>query len=530
MSRSPFARHPSNRSGLLLSDMNSFNLDDMASSERHTALPFPQSSFNRPQDTKDYSHNITSHSEALNNLSHSESDVSGRLRPVKTPPSITRSLLLRKPITHSPIMPLNFRERKIRPDQLLALYRREKATQADIQNLLDAQSTALLQGYDESGEDLSDNSSRTSADKKLQNVSSSRVVPVRQPRKKPIGLRGARNGLTAKMEELIYIKREELTVYEHEISVRNEAIKIAKNWETKLIKLNEQLSNFSDDSNIETWRDEDADIEKSEYTRLMEEEKTVETKIRQLENELIQLKARQEWIKGRIDESANKKEARLSSYRGALRNAELEIKEFLRNPPVPNSFVIGEEKSFTKLPVSETSLTMAIDWWNKESLQASLSKQKAEKEKTALEDGIQIWEPSIQIISEFENDLREKLKSERTMDVIDFKDQITKIDSIIEKLEENLHTVTTRGWNLLICAIGAELEALKKGQNILSQSLEISENESSLKTRPFSSRGVNNYIYDMDGDENTRHSLEQGLAEDDLSGISSFNNQIKYSG
>ncbi|RKF60094.1 putative autophagy-related protein 28 [Erysiphe neolycopersici] len=501
----------------------------MASSERQTASPFPQSSIYRSQVAKDYPDNTTGNFEALNSLSPRESDVSERLRSLKTPPSITRSLLLRKSITQSTIMPLEFRDRNTKPDQLLALYRREKATQTDIQHLLDAQSAALLQGYDESGEDLSENSSRTSADKKLQNVSSSRVVPVRQPQKKLIGLRGARSGLTAKMEELIYIKREELTVYEHEISVRNNAITVAKNWEIKLNKLNEQLNNYSDDSNIEAWRDKDIDKEKSEFTRLKEEEKTVETKIRQVENELIQLIARQEWIRGRIDESANKKEARLSSYRGALRNAEFEIKEFLRNPPVPNSFVMGEEKSFTTLSASKRSLTMAIEWWEKESSQASLSKQKAEEEKKALEEGIQVWEPTIQIISEFENDLREKLKSERTMDVVDLKDQITKIDSIIKNLEINLHTAARRGWNLLICAIGAELEAFKKGQNILKMSLVISENESSLKTCPFSSSNAN-YYFDMDTDENTRQSLERELTKDDISGISSFNDQIKDSG
>lgn len=529
MYRSPFIEYPSDHSRLLSSDLNSYALDDMASSERHTASSFPQSSFYYPQNEEDYPKNTASKSEASTSLSHSESHVSGGLRPVRTPPSITRSLLLRKPITQSEIMPLNFRNRANKSDQLLALYRKEKATQADIQYLLDAQSTALLQGYDESGEDLSDNSSRTSTDKKLQKVRSPRVVPVRQPQQKPIGLREARNGLTAKIEELIYLKRDELIVYEYEISVRNEAITIAKNWEIKLIKLNEQLSNYSD-SDLVTRGDKDNDEEKSEIAKLEEEEKTIKTKIHQLEDELIQLKAKQEWIKGQIDETVNKKEARLSSYRGALRNAEFEVKEFLRNPPVSNSFVMGEETSFITFPVNKGSLNMAIEWWMKESSQASLWKQKAEKEKTALEEGIQVWESSIQIISEFETDLREKLKSERTMDTVDFKDQITKIDSIIKKLEGNLHTVTRRGWNLLICAIGAELEALKKGQDILKTSLEISENESSLKTRPFGSSGANNYFYEIDCNNNTRQSLERGLTEDEISRIPSFNSQVKDSG
>lgn len=522
MSRSSFARLSSSRS--LLSDENSYNLNDIAPSEETTGLPFEKSSFFHTSNAKDHSNIPDRCSEGLSNQPHSDSEISEQPKRARTPPSITRSVLLRKPISQSTIMPISFRDRNTKTDELLALHRREKAIQADIQHLIDAHFAALLLGYNDKGENLSEVSSR-STDKKLEKAGFPKVIPVRQPKKHPTGLREARDGLATKMEELIYVKREELIIYEYEISKRGEAISIADNWQTKLIKLNEQLSSYSSDGNTEPRGDKGTD---DDFTRLMEEEKTVLTKIRLLEDKLSQLKARRESIRRRIDESANKKEARLSSYRGALWNAEAEIKEFLKNPPVSNSLVKGDENSFTSVPVSKRSLVMAIECWKKELSQAILLKQKAEIEEEALEEGILIWEASIQIIIDLERDMRRKLKCERMKNIADFKDQIMKMNSIITKLEENLHTATSKGWNLLICAIGAELEALERGKNILNKSVAMSENTISLENIQLNSTPTNQFFYNIDGDEDIRLSLERKLTEE-APEKSSFHSHIRDS-
>src|SRR5690606_13824628 len=49
--------------------------------------------------------------------------------------------------------------------------------------------------------------------------------------------------------------------------------------------------------------------------------------------------------------------------------------------------------------------------------------------------------------------------------------QLDKMRAVMEGLEERVHVAEENGWNLLICAIGAELEAFRQAEGMLRGAL-----------------------------------------------------------
>jgi hypothetical protein len=283
---------------------------------------------------------------------------------------------------------------------------------------------------------------------------------------------GARRGLLKDMGELVAVKREEVGVLVVEIRRREEVLERVDLWGKRIEGVRNQLSEYSVGIN-----QAEGEGEAMEISELRTEERAVENEIREMEDRLTQMKARKRWLGERIKESVNKREARLSSYRGALREVESEVKEFLKRPPINASIVMGDEEGFSALPPGRRTLGMAKEWWNKEVSQLQLRKQEVEKEKSALEEGVQMWEESISIVTEFEDDLRKQMASNEVQDVEKLRNQIGKMGGVITKLGETLSIAEERGWNLLICAVGAELEAFKEGEGILRGALGMSQHD-----------------------------------------------------
>lgn len=375
-------------------------------------------------------------------------------------------------------------------DPLLGLERRERAIQKELQIFLDAQSAGLIQGFGghgdaremSGGDDGSEASSSTPTSRSMLNANSdshdgsrngherkisSGVIPVRQPRRKKISLRGARRGLLGDMGELVLVKAEEISILESEMLRRESALLQVKKWEERIKGAQEQLSGYS----ASGMQNEGGGEEAMELAELQTEERAVENEIREMEDRLAQMKARRGWLKERIREGVNRQEAMLSGYRGALREAENEIKQFLRHPPIPVSIVMGEEQGFMALPVGRRTLGMAGEWWGKELSQLKLRKKETENEKTALEEGAKLWKESIKIVNDFEDDLRKQMASGQNQGPAILKKQIEKIRVVIDRLSNTAKTAEDKRWNLLICAVGAELEAFKEGEGILRGAL-----------------------------------------------------------
>ena len=359
-------------------------------------------------------------------------------------------------------------------DPLLIIERKERAIQRELQVLLDAQSTGLVRGFGGTvGSDAaSDAGSATptttsAAGRSREREEGGGYVPVRQPKKKVLSLRGARRGLLKDMETLAGVKEEESLVLDEEIKRRERVLERAKMWEKRMEAVRGELESYSDGRHDVRGGGE----ESTEILALQKEERDVDNETRDLEDRLMQLRARKNWLGERIREGINRREARLSSYRGALREVESDVKEFLRRPPVERSIVMGKEEGFTALPPARRTLGMASEWWSKELAVLSDRKSAVEAEKGALEEGAEIWTSTIETVTAFEEDLRQQMAANKAQDNAALREQVGKMRDVIDKLERNLGIAESKHWNLLVCAIGAELEAFKEGEAILRGAL-----------------------------------------------------------
>ncbi|KAJ8070127.1 hypothetical protein OCU04_000520 [Sclerotinia nivalis] len=378
-------------------------------------------------------------------------------------------------------------------DTLLGLERRERALQAELQMLLDAQGEGLLAGFGGGGGDMgygSGNSTPTT--RSLQRGKDSQggrgkdgahmqTIPVRQPKKRTIGLKAARKGLLRDMGELADVKGEEGDLLGEEIERREMCIAKTKDWKIRIEEAKKEIGEFmsvdttnSGSTSLDRERDESTQgksEEDREIAELRTEERAVANEIRETEDRLLQMKARKNWLGERIKERVNQRESRLSSYRGALKEVESEVQEFLTRPPVMVSISMENEEGFMTLPPKRRTLEMAEEWWSKEINSLQERKLEVEKEKEALEDGAKYWEESVGTVMQFEDELRESMKSGKVSDVDGLRGQIGKMKQVIGKLAETVEVAETKGWNLLVIAIGAELQAFRQGKEILRGAL-----------------------------------------------------------
>lgn len=381
----------------------------------------------------------------------------------------------------------------VQVDTLLGLERRERALQAELQMLLDAQGEGLLAGFGGGGGDMRDGSGNsTPTTRSLQRGKDSQgvrskdgshmqTIPVRQPKKRTIGLKAARKGLLRDMSELADVKGEEGDLLGEEIERRELCIAKTKDWKIRIEEAKKEIGEFisvdttiAGSTSLDRERNESTQgksEEDREIAELRTEERAVANEIRETEDRLLQMKARKNWLGERIKERVNQRESRLSSYRGALKEVESEVQEFLTRPPAIVSISMGDEEGFMALPPKRRTLEIAEEWWNKEINSLQERKLEVEKEKEALEDGAKYWEESVGTVIRFEDELRESMKSGKVGDVDRLKGQIGKMKQVIGKLAETAKVAETKGWNLLVVAIGAELQAFRQGEEILRGAL-----------------------------------------------------------
>lgn len=357
-------------------------------------------------------------------------------------------------------------------DPLLVLERRERAIQRDLQALLDAQSEGLLAGFGGGAASESGNNTPT-ASRSVNERSQSRgsrgyqgrsgggITPVRQPKIKPLGLRAARRGLLEGMASLSEVKCEESLVLEAEIGRREQILQKIGVWEGRISTAKKQLAITS------------ADTADDGLSALEEEQASIDKEIQELEDRLAILKARRSHIGQRITEGVNKREARLSSYKGALREAEMEVKSFLHHPPILSTGLSthASKDSFINLPTSRRTLSLAYTHFTHEHGSLITSQQATQKERDAFEQGLVLWAECMDTITAFEDDLRTRMKSGKEIEENDLRGQVEKMGEVIEKLGEVREKAERQGWNLLRVAVASEEEAFRQGRGILVQAL-----------------------------------------------------------
>ncbi|KAM0074956.1 Autophagy protein 28 [Fusarium odoratissimum] len=391
-----------------------------------------------------------------------------------------------------------------------SLQRREKALERDIQQLLDLQASGLVAGSGDGGSESNFGSDTGTGESTFYSTATSKsrminslhmpvrsapdgsVIPVRQPApSKPRGLKSARAGLQRAMAALSDLKAEENSHLNTALEQRKDALAYL-----------DKMSKRRDDIYAELHALEDNEEEPlgQELRELGAEQQALDHDIRILEEKLIAMRNRRRWVREKIEDVKNRREAGLSGYRAAGRDVDTEVKALIQRPPVTpldidalgagaksrskenTDMLRGTE--FLQLRPERRTVEMARTWWQGEIAVLERRKTQISEDRQALIEGSEVWSEVTGLVAQFEARLRELIKASQAGDADEepqqaaIRDQLSQMDNVVEELGKRLQLAESKHWNLLICAIGAELEAFLEAKALLRRTLGIIPDES----------------------------------------------------
>ena len=355
------------------------------------------------------------------------------------------------------------------PESLRILTRQDAHLQAHLQELLDAQSEGLLAGL---GADPQDTASSTSSRTPIASESGRRtsskprsVIPVRQPQPKKIGLRSARRGISKTIRRLSQIKDEEARVLQDEIDQRDGSLSTIESLSSKEQGLREAIPGIQAESPTARIAD------------LKATEKELGNEIHELETRLFEMRARQRHLLREIQATENGVQSKLSSYENALQLAEKEARSFLARPPLQEDGA-SQKRGVWALPPQRRTLELAKQQFQEEQNGFSRQIEGFMGEKQALDEGGSVWEDVVREVGDVETMLQGEMQN---LNPSHGKQAEGGMRRILERMgdtqrhmEELLRVAEEKDWKLLVCCIGAELEALVEGQSVLGEALEAS--------------------------------------------------------
>ena len=355
-------------------------------------------------------------------------------------------------------------------DPFLPIDRAAKALERNIQAFLDAQSEGLSAGLGSGAQDdFSSNGSLTPTPSTStpHSLARPKIIPVRQPQKKRISLTGARKGLAKSMKEFVLVKQEEIKVLNEEETRREQALRSVDLFETKRAGLKDQIAKIQNEADTR------------HVNSLKVEAENLESEIKRLEDELAEKRARHRHLINQANQTESSVQSKLSSFEASLKMLDSEIKTFLKSPPIEQSLPAGEHHAvsagdFYTINPKRRTLDLAKDHWVGEGAMLRDRKQDVAAEIAALKAGSDIWRRIVTEISDFEKWLQKEtreLSNTQPAGPIDMSSALTRMDGLIDLLEQQYQFAAENGWNLLLCCIGAELEAFREGKALLSRAL-----------------------------------------------------------
>lgn len=359
-------------------------------------------------------------------------------------------------------------------DPLLPLKRAAKSLQRTIQSLLDAQSEGLLAGLTSKNaqDDISSNGSLTPTPTMsiTTTMRTSTTIPIRQPPQKKISLRGARRGLSRSMHDFAALKQEEEEILQTQVQERESALQTVESYIAKREGIQSEITSISSESGAQSAGHLRADADE------------LDIQIRELENRLFEMKARHRHLIDQAQQLENSVQSKLSSYNASLELLDKDVRQFLARPPIiqpssgmANSSVNGDlgADSFYALTPQRRTLRMASEHWRLEQQSLTRRKNAVEREKTALQSGGKLWRGVITEIQSFEGDLKAQMQKLSSPSISQLerdegmRSVLGGMDKTMGVLEERLQEAEEKDWKLLICCIGAELEACREGREML---------------------------------------------------------------
>ncbi|KAI1622522.1 hypothetical protein EDD37DRAFT_479580 [Exophiala viscosa] len=357
-------------------------------------------------------------------------------------------------------------------DPFLPVERAAKNLERMLQSLLDAQSEGLSAGV---GADFLDDASSMGSLTPTPSVAtpsrataSLKTIPVRQPKQKTTTLREARRGLSKAMTEFAALKDWEVTLIDRQVQVRDDALKKASDLKNRKRLLDDEVQKIKSESVADSLRSE---------------AENVQHEIQELEARLLELRTRHRHMLDQVRELESSRDSKLSSYTEASTLNENKIKSFLRQPPVPQ-IGVGDTAAadMYALKPERRTLQMAQDQWTSELNMLQLRRADVDSEKAALQQGSKLWREVAHRVREFERALRAQTKdmtlsqmqaaSDGAGDASTTKDGskdaiFSQLSALVTYLQDALAQAESKNWNLLICAIGAELVAFQEAQEAL---------------------------------------------------------------
>ncbi|KAF4255888.1 hypothetical protein KXX33_000298 [Aspergillus fumigatus] len=366
-------------------------------------------------------------------------------------------------------------------DPLLYIDRQTKYIQRSLQVLIDAQSDGLLAGL--AGNPHTDSTSnQSSTPTELSRSKSPSTIPVRQPVARKIGLREAREGIFKSIYDLLKLKEEEREILSFRLDERSDALEQIARFRTKRAGLKDAISTIHD--NEESYRSKE----------LLEESHQLEAEIQELETRLLEMKARHRSVIRELAQMEDAMESKLSSYKASLSLVESDIEKFLKDPPVKPDSVTSSHSTFYSLNPKRRTLEMAHEHWTTEQDDLRKKQKEVDAEIQALEEGGGVWKQVVGEVSGFEKRLRsamrrsiqaqsQLLETEGHSKTNTENDQVQSVVEDLEhttnRVEQHLNLAEKKDWKLLICCIGAELEALREAREMLLDAFKASTEDKS---------------------------------------------------
>jgi len=354
------------------------------------------------------------------------------------------------------------------------LHDRQSELEADLQFLLDAQAEGLVHGLEGGSRD--DQGSTGSTTPTAQSVRSPSAGNSTGPTRRKPGLRSARKGIYNTMLALSSVKDGELRSMDMGAREKEDTLARIDEWEQKRDGL--QAATRHVDESEETIRAQ----------RLRQEAGSLQEEINTVALQLSDMRSRHGKLLKQVAAVENSVQAKLATYTSSLSMLETDVQRFLSLQPeaveltsVTREF--GKSRMWQVAPKRRT-LAMARKQWSEDRDAVLQQQQSVEQEKAALDEGAAIWKDVVASVTDFERSLKDEmstmsmssshsawkdpppLQAEGPQDRL--RRLLQRLDTVIQNLEASYETAEQRGWKLLIAAIGAELDALRQGKQILN--------------------------------------------------------------
>ncbi|KAF2089171.1 hypothetical protein K490DRAFT_37892 [Saccharata proteae CBS 121410] len=343
------------------------------------------------------------------------------------------------------------------------LHRQEQQVHELLQELLNAQETALdavISGEPQREVDMSGSLTPTVQSLRSGQPSS----PVKTVRRRKIGIRSVRRRIRDAMHQMAAIKDQESSVLETDHTENHAVLEQIEQWEKKRHGLERQIMDIQNDG------------EGSRIDGLRNQAHGLESEIHELELKLAEMKAQHKRLLEEISDIDSSVQSKLSSYQTSLSLLDSDIKAFVRTTSRDEK--PHKAMSLFTTPPKKRTLSMAKEYYQDKLGQLERKQKVNDKDRDALEEGAVIWEDIIERIMRYEEQVSDALKSNngpQTDAVAQTNELLAKLEDTIQYVESKHELAESRNWILLVCCIGAELNALMQGRSILESMLNVAQ-------------------------------------------------------